>query len=195
MFAITPGLKIAIVGSGHLSREEVLAKDYPVGIYDILANRADGIPKFLLGRQLIVVPMGFLIANITLFDKYYGMMSPSLFFLLVGLGIPGMLVTMQVAQLAPQVLASNHTGAFLRLPSASMVVYAALAIECLGLTQCAYLVQSVVQGCVCQRSAKYANATLSPLFASRYAELQLTDMSDGISPDNPIAVSDMAQQQ
>jgi len=58
-----------------------------------------------------------------------------------------MLVTMQVAQLAPQVLGSAHTGAFLRLPGALGVVYLALGVELLGLTQCAFLLKGLVSLC------------------------------------------------
>jgi hypothetical protein len=98
----TIGLKIAIVGSGHLTRKELEDNGYDTTIHNILARREDGIARFLLGRQLICVPMGFLIATITLFEAYENL-YPALYFILVGLGIPGMLVTMQVAQLAPQV--------------------------------------------------------------------------------------------
>jgi hypothetical protein len=96
------GLKIAIVGSGHLTRRELIERDYDTRIHDLLASQNEGITRFLLGRQLIVVPLGFLMATITLFEGYDNLPS-GWYFLLVGLGLPGMIVTMQVAQLAPQV--------------------------------------------------------------------------------------------
>ena len=52
------GLKIAIVSSSHLSREQVIEMGYSPAIHDILASKVDGVSKFLLGRQMIVVPLG-----------------------------------------------------------------------------------------------------------------------------------------
>ena len=59
-------------------------------------------------------------------------MDPTLSFLLVGLGLPGMLVMMQLAQLAPQVLASRHTKQFFNIPFAALLVGLALLIELFG---------------------------------------------------------------
>jgi hypothetical protein len=96
------GLKIAVIGSAHFTRKDLIDREYSTAIHDILAGREDGIARFLLGRQLICVSMGFLISTITLFEAYENL-NPALYFILVGLGLPGMLVTMQVARMAPQV--------------------------------------------------------------------------------------------
>ena len=50
----------------------------------------DGVKRFLLGRQLIVVPLGFLVAQITHFDRYPAYnFSPALYFFTISLGLPG----------------------------------------------------------------------------------------------------------
>jgi hypothetical protein len=116
----SPGLKIAIVGSGHLTRRELIERDYDTRIHDLLASQNEGITRFLLGRQLIVVPLGFLMATITLFEGY-GNLPSGWYFLLVGLGLPGMIVTMQVAQLAPQVFWRTHKLSSIQYTSRSFV--------------------------------------------------------------------------
>ena len=133
------GLKVAIVGSSALTRSQYLAQDLPAAVYNALHSRIDDkedVAKFLLGRQMIVVPCGFLLSNLFHFSGYG---NGVLGFLLVGLGLPGMLATMQLAQLAPQVLAGRNDRAFLGLPLAALLVRFALCIEKLGLTRSAFL--------------------------------------------------------
>lgn len=89
-------------------------------------------------------------ASITLFQApQYDQMNPTLSFLLVGFGLPGMLVMMQLAQLAPQVLASRHTKQFLDIPGGRGLVALALGIELLGITECANAVKLLVERCCC----------------------------------------------
>jgi hypothetical protein len=84
------GLKVAIVGSSHLSEVELNHREYSTAIHSTLHyyHHSNGVQKFLLGRQLIVVPLNFLIANITLF-RGYETLHPVVYFLLVGLALPG----------------------------------------------------------------------------------------------------------
>lgn len=147
------GLKVAVVGTSSLTRAEYLQQEFPLSIYNTLhgvrkeqendgdsslssvADKED-VSRFLLGRQMIVVPCGFLLSNIFHFSGYgNGLVG----FLLVGLGLPAMLATMQLAQLAPQVLAGRDPRAFLSLPLASLLVRFALCVEKLGLTRSAFL--------------------------------------------------------
>lgn len=197
------GLKIAIVSIAHLSREELLAKEYSADVYDILtmggsewlsrsrtasgtgartffftrkksftkaeaaaveinsvessfgaangeleeaarahehgAGKGKGvdISRFLLGRQMIVVPANFLIASIFTFNLEK--MGPFWTTICVNLALPGVICTLQFVQLAPQVLAGRYPGTFLQLPGAKALVLAALAIQNLGLTETAFL--------------------------------------------------------
>ena len=57
----------------------------------------DGVKRFLLGRQLIVVPLGFLVAQITHFNRYptYNF-SPALYFFTISLGLPGKMMLLKV---------------------------------------------------------------------------------------------------
>jgi uncharacterized protein YqhQ len=102
------------------------------------------IPNFLLGRQLIVVLTNFFVANLTLFAGYES--NPLWYFLLVVLNLPGMLLTMQLCQLAPQVLASGQSKKMLRLPLGSLLIRLALAVEKLGITECAFVVIRLIEG-------------------------------------------------
>lgn len=140
------GLKIAIVSTSHLSRDEFISFGHPAIIYDVLqaAGGDSGVSKFLLGRQMLVVPCGFIISNVYLF-KSYEYLDDFSHFCLIGLGLPGMLVTMQLVQLAPQVLSGQFMREFLNLPCASSLVYFAVLVEKLGLTQSAYLITELFQ--------------------------------------------------
>lgn len=137
------GVKVAVVSNaeyavayteGDLFRKEAnVSNRYKIGI--LLRNKPDGIERFLLGRQQIVVPFGFLVAQIT----HFGLLPMSGFppvvkFLLVGFGLPAVLVLLQFSQLAPQLLAESNNDTFLSLPGAFLLVYVALTIEKLGIT-------------------------------------------------------------
>lgn len=154
------GLKIAIVGSGDLTRAQFVAKGYNQRVFDALHGRGKPseaeeeedhqpeakkrqISKFLLGRQMMCVPCGFLLSNLFLFSGY-DQLHPFAFFLLVGLGLPGMLFAMQLVQLAPQVLAGKYPAGMLSLPFSATFVRVALAIEKLGITQSAFLISHAI---------------------------------------------------
>jgi len=66
-----------------------------------------GIETFLLGRQLITVFIAFLISNITQFHDRFHDCPAILHLLWVRLNLPNLIVTIQLAQLTPEV--SNHT--------------------------------------------------------------------------------------
>ena len=141
-------VKIAVVGTSHLSREAYSAAGYPLRIYDLLhpvstgstgshvtETGQDGVCRFLLGRQTIVVPCGFLLANLLHFSgAVYNDMSPIAKFWLLGLGVPGMLVTMQLAQLGEE--ADIHN--IYAIPCHSMS-YHAMPCPLFFLPHCAYL--------------------------------------------------------
>jgi hypothetical protein len=137
------GVKVAVVSNpeyavtyteGDLFRTETnVSNRYKIGI--LLRDTPDGVERFLLGRQQIVVPFGFLVAQIT----HFGLLPmtgfpPFLKFILVGFSLPAVLVMLQFSQLAPQLLAESNNDAFLSLPGAFSLVYAALTIEKLGVT-------------------------------------------------------------
>jgi len=65
-----------------------------------------------------------------------------------------MIVTMQLVQLAPQVLASRLTRTFLALPGAYLLVRVSRLIENLGLTQAAFVMRAIVDSCCCYSDDK-----------------------------------------
>ena len=139
------GLKIAIVSTSQLSLEQQVSLGYNTKIKSILLNYQgdEGVGKFLLGRQMIVVPLGFLMSNITLFHFENNNIFPSvIYFIIVNLNIPSMLVLMQLSQLSPQVLANKHIKQFLNLIGSNLLVLIALQIEIFGLTQASYVLRT-----------------------------------------------------
>ena len=145
------GLKIAIVSTCNLSLEEQQMLGYNTNIKKSLSNGDDGVGRFLLGRQMIVVPLGFLISNITRFhSEMYEKMPILINFLLIKLNLPSMLVMMQLSQLAPQVLANSYIKSFLSLIGANLLVKISLYIEVLGLTQASYVLRALIERtCFC----------------------------------------------
>jgi hypothetical protein len=93
---------------------------------------------------MLVVPAGFAIFQLTCFNTSYGELHNFAYYLLVGLGLPAMLVTMQLVQLAPQVLANRHPKALLNLPGSWALVGLALLVEKVGLTRCAYVLRGAI---------------------------------------------------
>ena len=150
------GLKIALVGTANFSTTELEARGYPTTLHDILiadsGSTAVGIPNFLLGRQMMVVPAGFLIANILAFEGYVNTFPGALYDLLVGFSLPNVLFTMQLVQLAPQVFAGRHTECFLRMPGATWIVRIALYINKLGLTIPADVIALNIASCINSRN-------------------------------------------
>ena len=94
---------------------------------------------------MIVVPLGFLMSNITLFHFENNTMPAFLYFIVVKLNLPSMLVLMQLSQLTPQVLASKHIKQFLSLIGSSVLVLLALQIEIFGFTQAAYVLRALCE--------------------------------------------------
>mmetsp|Transcript_22127 Transcript_22127/g.37466 ORF Transcript_22127/g.37466 Transcript_22127/m.37466 type:complete len:620 (+) Transcript_22127:270-2129(+) len=95
----------------------------------------DHVKRFLLGRQQLVVPLGFLFAQLTHFSRFPADHLPSyLYYPLVTIGLPGILVLLQFAQLAPQLLAEEKNVPFLGMRGAYVLTKVALAVESLGIT-------------------------------------------------------------
>ena len=118
-------------------------------------------------------------ASITLYQAdVYDRMNPTLAFLLVGFGLPGMLVMMQLAQLAPQVLASRHTKQFLDITGGRALVRVALGIELLGITECANAVRLLVERCCCAAKSQFARVPSTPFVTSEPA-WKAVDVEDG----------------
>lgn len=123
----------------------------------------------MLGRQLTVVPLGFLIAQLTHFEGLHKENFPGgLYFVVVTAGIPGVLILLQFAQLTPQLLAQQNSIPFLNLPGAYVLVLWTLGVESLGLVNFTWIVYFFVDKFMCRKrkdGETYSRASTSnPLF-------------------------------
>lgn len=133
------------------------------------ADTKEGVKKFLLGRQLTVVPLGFVIAQLTHFERLNRDNFPNgLYFLIVTAGIPGVLILLQFAQLTPQLLAQQNNVPFLNLPGGYMLVLWTLALESLGVVNFTWIMYFVVDRIFCRKrkdGETYSRpSTTNPLF-------------------------------
>ena len=70
------------------------------------------VSRFLLGRQQICVPLGFMVAQITAFSGYMDqqLLGPFWSFLLVTIGLPGIVVLLQVLNICYNLKMTNIVG-------------------------------------------------------------------------------------
>ena len=134
-----------------------------------LTDTHEGVKKFLLGRQLTVVPLGFVIAQLTHFERLNpDNFGKGLYFLIVVVGIPGVLILLQFAQLTPQLLAQQNNVAFLNLPGAYLLVLWTMAVESLGLVNFTWIMYFLVDRTICHRrkdgEVYSRTSTVNPLF-------------------------------
>lgn len=101
--------------------------------------------KYLAGRQLLVILIVFIVAQITSFNnfnewpfteqKFFPWMMPWFQIVFLNLGILGALFVLWTGQLLPQFLANRHPQRFLNIPIVPHVIQLALAIEKIGLNK------------------------------------------------------------
>eukprot|EP01036_Dinobryon_divergens_P024224 gene24224-32655_t len=128
---------------------ESLSEDHAIIGIDRLIQGQGSVERFMLGRQLIVVPLGFLVAQITHFGRTPVWSDPVLYFIVVIVGLPGILTLLQFAQLTPQLLAEAHSEVFLRLPGGFLLVSCAFAVEQLGITQITTVAVTAMEALCC----------------------------------------------
>jgi hypothetical protein len=174
------GLKVAVVSTTHLNSDDL--GDWPIAqrvhrllnkgmktpflfyccIYFNLyihlivvyfrSDVKEGVKKFLIGRQLTVVPLGFVFAHFTHFvhlnrDNY----NAVAYFLIVEAGLPGVLILLQFAQLTPQLLAEQNSIPFMNIPGNYLLSLWTLQLEKLGIVNFTWVFYGVIESCVCMR--------------------------------------------
>ena len=131
MIFYAEGVKVAVISSseGLVQGGAVLTLLQSAGV--------EGVERFMIGRQQVVVPLGFLIAQICSFGASVlsQRLSAGWRFVLLAAGIPIVVTILIFAQLSPQLLANKHRQKFLELPGAYVLVLLCLAIERLGFVQ------------------------------------------------------------
>jgi len=100
----------------------------------------EGMERFLAGRQIVVVITVFFVAGLSSFPSmstlpFVDMPVPSLLDPIVELGIPGALVVLWTAQLAPQFYATRNALRLMNTRAATWALDLAFFLERIGLAQ------------------------------------------------------------
>lgn len=143
LLAAFEGLQISVT-TLRLKDLEVLREKLPRA-YQLHQKfrREEGARRFLAGRQLFVVVVVFLAAQLTSFPSFTPLsdafgVSPALRWMeivLLQYGVAGAFIVLWVGQLAPQFLANKHPHGFLNLPGMRLVLGLSFFVEALGLTR------------------------------------------------------------
>jgi hypothetical protein len=118
-----------------------LARDLPRACESNRRLRDDnGMERFLAGRQIVVVITVFLVAGLSSFPSmgtlpFIGVPVPGALAPIIELGIPGALVVLWVAQLAPQFYATRNSLRLMNTRAAGWALDLAFALEAVGLAQ------------------------------------------------------------
>jgi hypothetical protein len=148
------GMKVSIVSTTHIDSED-LKNSHRIAykVHKLLNyDTSEGVKKFLLGRQLTVVPLGFFIASLTHFIGLNEYQMPyGLYFILVTAGLPGVMILLQVAQLTPQLLAEENNIAFINLPGSYVLAKWALFVESFGIVNVTWLIYYALDKTLCRR--------------------------------------------
>lgn len=90
------------------------------------------VEKYLIGRQLCVIGLVFFISQLTSFPDLPHILPYGLEHLLIKSGLPGVLITLTMGQLFPQLLADEYTLRFLNLKGSLLFIQIAQFIEAFG---------------------------------------------------------------
>jgi hypothetical protein len=90
------------------------------------------VEKYLIGRQLCVIGLVFFISQLTSFPHMPQILPYGLEHLLIKTGLPGVLITLTIGQLFPQLLADEYTLRFLNLKGSLLFINIAMLIETFG---------------------------------------------------------------
>lgn len=141
------GLKVALLASQNISASTCreLSFHRASKTKHLLESMPELMKRFLLGRQLIVVPVSFLIAQITNFSKFPSNIFNDFFYgLFVDVGLPGILVVMIFAQLSGQILGECRRLSFLDMRGCYCLTRVAIELESLGITTFAWILQDTL---------------------------------------------------
>jgi hypothetical protein len=87
------------------------------------------VETYLIGRQLCVIAIVFLISNLTTFPMMPDMLPKVFEHALITTGFPGVLVTLAFGQIFPQLIAYEYTIRFLNTRGTLLAIKIAVAIE------------------------------------------------------------------
>ena len=102
--------------------------------------------RLLIGQSFMVVLLSFTLAQLTTFPHFpnvYGLNS-QVFNMLVCSGLPGVVITVVIAQLTPSLLAKEYPLGFLNIPGIYHIVLVALYLEMSGITHFVYVLYGMI---------------------------------------------------
>jgi len=117
-----------------------------------------GVQRFLVGRQFLVIFVVYLTAQVTTFREISLSIPDWATVAFIDTGLPGVLIVLAVGQLMPQLMAAEDPRWFMTLPGCLPTVYLCLGLERLGVTHFAWMCASA--GKATMRADTAAKATL-----------------------------------
>ena len=101
-----------------------------------------GVQRFLVGRQFLVIFVVYLTAQVTTFRDIALPIPDWATVALIDTGLPGVMIVLAVGQLMPQLMAAEDPRWFMSLPGCLPTVYLCLGLERLGVTHFAWMCAS-----------------------------------------------------
>lgn len=99
------------------------------------------VEKYLMGRQLCVIAIVFLISQLTSFPSMPPLLPTAMQNIMIETGLPGVMVTLIIGQLFPQLIADEYTIRFLNIRGSLFFIQVAEFLEGVGLfTNCSWVV-------------------------------------------------------
>ena len=112
------------------------------GRLQALMLRDQGVQRFLVGRQFLVIFVVYLTAQVTTFRDIALPIPDWATVALIDTGLPGVMIVLAVGQLMPQLMAAEDPRWFMSLPGCLPTVYLCLGLERLGVTHFAWMCAS-----------------------------------------------------
>jgi hypothetical protein len=98
-----------------------------------------------MGRQLCVIAIVFLISQLTNFPSMPSLLPSYLQNVLIGTGLPGVMLTLIIGQLFPQLIADEYTIRFLNIRGSLFFIKIAEQLEHIGVfTNCSWVVAYIL---------------------------------------------------
>jgi hypothetical protein len=111
-----------------------LAEKVPLAyrVYQSIA-RPGAVERYLIGRQLCVIALVFFISRLTSFPTMPNILPAAFEHVLIRTGLPGVMITLTIGQLFPQLVADEFTVRFLNLKGSLLFVKIGQFIESIGI--------------------------------------------------------------
>jgi hypothetical protein len=119
--------------------------------YEVYLNikRVGVVERYLMGRQLCVIAIVFLISQLTSFPTMPSVLPHYLQRVLIDTGLPGVMITLIIGQLFPQLIADEYTIRFLNIKGSLFFIKVAEVLESVGIfTNCSWVVSYILSNYV-----------------------------------------------